>query len=186
LLANDAERSTKEAVRLHSAAQRPNLFIKIPGTAAGLLAIEESIFRGVPINVTLLFSRDQYVGAAEAYMRGIERRLAVGLDPKVNAVASIFVSRRDKAVADKVPAAMRNRLGVSIARKRTVPTAICCRRRDGRRWLAPAPAPSVYCGRARAPRSAAPDTLYIKTLVAPTPSTRCRTRRCMRLPIMVK
>jgi transaldolase len=84
LLANDAEGSTKEAIRLHALAQRPNLFIKIPGTSAGLSAIEESIFSGVPVNVTLLFSRDQYVAAAEAYMRGIERRLAFGRDPKVD------------------------------------------------------------------------------------------------------
>src|SRR5438552_8963824 len=111
LLANDAEGSIKEAIRLHGLGQRPNLFIKIPGTTAGLLAIEESIFSGVPINVTLLFSRDQYVAAAEAYMRGIERRLAFGRDPKVDSVASIFVSRWDKAVIDKVPVELHNRLG---------------------------------------------------------------------------
>ncbi|MEP7070521.1 MAG: transaldolase family protein, partial [Usitatibacter sp.] len=96
-------------------AQRPNLFIKIPGTRAGVAAIEESIFRGVPVNVTLLFSREQYVAAAEAYLRGIERRIAAGLDPRVASVASIFVSRWDVAVKDKVPTELRNRLGIAIA-----------------------------------------------------------------------
>jgi transaldolase len=168
LLANDAERSTQEAVRLHSAAQRPNLFIKIPGTAAGLLAIEESIFRGVPINVTLLFSRDQYVAAAEAYMRGVERRLAVGLDPKVNSVASIFVSRWDKAVADKVPAAMRNRLGVAIARKayRAYGDLL-----SASRWRALAHAGArtqrLLWASTGTKDPAAPDTLYIEALAAP-------------------
>jgi len=116
-LVNDAERSVEEAVRLHAMAGRPNLFIKIPGSPAGLVAIEESIFRGVPINVTLLFSREQYVAAAKAYMRGIERRLQRGLDPRVNSVASLFVSRWDKAVIDKVPPPLRNRLGIAVASK---------------------------------------------------------------------
>ncbi len=93
----------------------PNLFIKIPGTRAGLPAIEEAIFAGVPVNVTLLFSREHYLAAAEAYMRGIERRIAAGLDPTVGSVASLFVSRWDVAVKDKVPAALRNRLGIAIA-----------------------------------------------------------------------
>jgi hypothetical protein len=102
---------------LHAAAARPNLYIKIPGTRAGVKAIEESIFAGVPINVTLLFSREQYVAAAEAYLRGIERRLAAGLDPKVESVASLFVSRWDVAVKDRVPADKRNRLGIAVARR---------------------------------------------------------------------
>ena len=117
LLANDADGSIKEAARLHALAQRPNLFIKIPGTADGVAAIEESIFAGVPINVTLLFSREQYIASAEAYMRGIERRISAGLDPKVDSVASLFVSRWDKAVIDKVPAALRNRLGIAVAQR---------------------------------------------------------------------
>jgi transaldolase len=91
------------------------LFIKIPGTKEGLPAIEAAIFAGVPVNVTLLFSREQYVAAAEAYLRGIERRLDAGLNPQVGSVASIFISRWDVAVADKVPAALRNRLGIAIA-----------------------------------------------------------------------
>jgi len=115
LLAHDTAGSVKAAVQLHRQAKRPNLFIKIPGTPQGVPAIEESIFAGVPINVTLLFSREQYLAAAEAYLRGIERRIAAGLDPKVRSVASIFVSRWDVAVKDRVPQALRNRLGIAIA-----------------------------------------------------------------------
>jgi len=115
LLADDTAASIKAAAQLHARAQRPNLFIKIPGTRAGLPAIEETIFAGVPVNVTLLFSREQYIAAAEAYMRGIERRIAAGLAPKVASVASIFVSRWDVAVKDKVPEKLRNRLGIAIA-----------------------------------------------------------------------
>jgi transaldolase len=117
LLAADTAGSVEAAARLHARAQRPNLFIKIPGTAAGIPAIEETIFAGVPVNVTLLFSREQYMAAAEAYMRGIERRIAAGLDPKVASVASIFVSRWDVAVKDKVPDKLRNRLGIAIAKR---------------------------------------------------------------------
>ncbi len=117
LLANDTVGTIKAAVELHERAKRPNLFIKIPGTHEGIVAIEEAIFAGVPVNVTLLFSREHYVAAAEAYMRGIERRIAEGLDPKVHSVASIFVSRWDVAVADKVPEPLRNRLGIAIARR---------------------------------------------------------------------
>lgn len=115
LLADDTARTIEAAVQLHARAKRPNLFIKIPGTSAGLPAIEESIFAGVPVNVTLLFSREQYVAAAEAYMRGIERRIVAGLDPAVHSVASLFISRWDVAVKDRVSAALRNRLGVAIA-----------------------------------------------------------------------
>jgi len=115
LLADDTAGTVKAAVRLHARAQRPNLFIKIPGTRAGNLAIEEAIFAGVPINVTLLFSSAQYIASAEAYMRGIERRIAAGLDPKVASVASIFVSRWDVAVKDRISDGFRNRLGIAIA-----------------------------------------------------------------------
>jgi transaldolase len=117
LLVNDPKGTIAVAAELHKRAQRPNLFIKIPGTPAGLTAIEESIFAGVPVNVTLLFSREQYVAAAEAYMRGIERRIYAGLDPKVGSVASIFISRWDVAANDKVPHALSNRLGVAIAQR---------------------------------------------------------------------
>ena len=115
LLADDTAATIAAAKQLHARAQRPNLFIKIPGTPAGIPAIEEAIFAGVPVNVTLLFSREHYIAAAEAYMRGIERRIAAGLDPKVASVASIFISRWDVAVTDKVSAAFRNRLGIAIA-----------------------------------------------------------------------
>ncbi|TMH01928.1 MAG: transaldolase [Betaproteobacteria bacterium] len=114
LLANDTAGSIAAAARIHAQAERPNLYLKIPGTPEGGPAIEESIFNGIPINVTLLFSREQYVAAAEAYLRGIERRIAAGRDPRVASVASLFVSRWDKAVADKVPPELRNRLGIAI------------------------------------------------------------------------
>ena len=114
LLADDTAGSIAAAARIHQLAGRDNLYVKIPGTPAGLPAIEESIFAGVPINVTLLFSREQYLAAAEAYLRGIERRIEAGRDPRVASVASLFVSRWDKAVADKVPPDLRNRLGIAI------------------------------------------------------------------------
>ncbi len=115
LLADDPAGTVKAAVALHAQAQRRNLFIKIPGTRAGAAAIEEAIFAGVPVNVTLLFSREHYLAAAEAYLRGIERRVAAGRDPRVGSVASLFVSRWDVAVKDKVPAELRNRLGIAVA-----------------------------------------------------------------------
>jgi transaldolase len=117
LLAYDTAKSIAEAKRLHAAAGRPNFFIKIPGTPQGIPAIEESIFAGVPINVTLLFSREQYLAAAEAYLRGVERRVAAGLNPLVWSVASLFISRWDKAVLGKVPEALRDQLGIAIARR---------------------------------------------------------------------
>lgn len=116
-LLNDADGATAAAARLHAAAGRENLFIKIPGTPAGVKAIEASIFAGIPVNVTLLFSREQYLAAAEAYLRGIERRIAAGLSPQVESVASLFVSRWDVAVKDRVPLRQRNRLGIAIAQR---------------------------------------------------------------------
>ena len=115
LLANDTSGSIDAARRIYELANRSNLFAKIPGTPQGIPAIEEAIFVGVPINVTLLFSHEQYVGAAEAYLRGVERRIAAGHDPSVRSVASLFVSRWDKAVTDRVPAELRNRLGIAVA-----------------------------------------------------------------------
>ena len=115
LLADDTAGTIKAAAQLHARAQRPNLFIKIPGTRAGIPAIEETILAGVPVNVTLLFSREHYIAAAAAYMSGIERRIAAGRDPRVASVASIFVSRWDVAVKDKVSEGFRNRLGIAIA-----------------------------------------------------------------------
>jgi transaldolase len=117
LLARDTAGTLAAARALHNLAARPNLFIKIPGTSEGLPAIEEAIFRGVPVNVTLLFSGKQYVAAAVAYMRGIERRIAAGLNPDVGSVASLFVSRWDVAVADKAPESLRNQLGIAVARE---------------------------------------------------------------------
>jgi transaldolase len=144
------------------------LFVKIPGTPEGVPAIEESIFAGVPINVTLLFSREQYVAAAEAYLRGIERRIAAGLDPRVASVASLFVSRWDKAVSDKVPAELRNRLGIAIG-ERTY--------RAYRQLLASPRWRKLAAAGARPQRllwastgtkdPKAPDTLYIEALAAP-------------------
>jgi transaldolase len=117
LLADDARRTVQAAADLHARAGRRNLFIKIPGTQAGLAAIEESIFAGVPINVTLLFSREQYLAAANAYMRGIERRVVAGLDPNVVSIASVFMSRWDAAVLDRVPDGLRGRLAVAVGLK---------------------------------------------------------------------
>jgi transaldolase len=117
LLAYDTAKSIAEAKRLHAAAGRPNFFIKIPGTPQGIPAIEESIFAGVPINVTLLFSCEQYLAAAEAYLRGVERRLAACLNPLGWSVASVFISRWDKTVLGKVPEELRDQLGIAIARR---------------------------------------------------------------------
>jgi transaldolase len=114
LLADDAAATIEQAAALHGKAERENLFIKIPGTPAGLEAIEESIFAGIPINVTLLFDDQQYLAAADAYMKGIERRIKAGLDPVVHSVASIFMSRWDVAVADQVPAELKNGLAIGI------------------------------------------------------------------------
>ena len=115
LLANDATTTASEAARLYALAGRPNFFIKIPGTAAGLKAIEESIFAGVPVNVTLLFSTDQYLAAAEAYTKGIERRVQAGLDPCIASVASVFVSRWDGPLAGDLPADLRLKLGIAMS-----------------------------------------------------------------------
>ncbi|MES2365333.1 MAG: transaldolase [Pseudomonadota bacterium] len=168
LLADDTGGTIQAAVQLHAQAQRPNLFIKIPGTSAGIAAIEETIFAGVPVNVTLLFSRGQYIAAAEAYMRGIERRIAAGLDARVASVASIFVSRWDVAIKDKVPDALHNRLGIAIA-MRTY-KAYCD--------LLAAPRWQKLAGAGTRPQRllwastgtkdpAASDTLYLEALAAP-------------------
>ncbi len=167
-IVNDAAKTTEAAARLNAAAARPNLYIKIPGTPAGVEAIETSIFAGVPINVTLLFSCEQYLAAAGAYLRGIERRIAAGLDPKVESVASLFVSRWDVAVKDGVPPQYRNRLGIAIA-KRTYKAY-----RDllaSPRWqkLAAAGAhPQRLLWASTGTKDpAARDTLYVEALAAP-------------------
>jgi transaldolase len=117
LLAYDTASTLSAAKSLHARAGRPNLLIKIPGTREGLPAIEEAVFAGVPINVTLLFSREQYMAAADAYMRGINRRIAAGLNPQIGSVGSLFVSRWDAAVAARVPDALKNRLGIAISKR---------------------------------------------------------------------
>ena len=117
VLAHDTKSTLAAALDLHKRAGKPNLFIKIPGTPEGLPAIEEAIFAGVPVNVTLLFSREQYVAAADAYLRGVERRIAAGLNPAVASVASLFISRWDVAVAGKVPGELTNRLGIAIGQR---------------------------------------------------------------------
>ena len=117
LLAHDTKTTIAAAKDLHDRAGRSNVLIKIPGTKEGLPAIEEAIFAGVPVNVTLLFSREQYLAAAEAYMRGIERRIEAGLNPCVGSVASLFISRWDVAVAENVPDALRDQLGIAIAKR---------------------------------------------------------------------
>jgi transaldolase len=168
LLADDT-RSTIEAARsIHKLADRPNLYVKIPGTPAGVPAIEEAIFAGVPVNVTLLFSREQYLAVAEAYMRGIERRIASKLDPRVSSVASLFVSRWDKAVADKVPAELRNRLGIAMAARAY---KAHCDLIDTQRWRGLAAAGArkqrmLWASTGTKDPKASP-TLYVEALAAP-------------------
>ena len=168
LLAHDTKTTLAEAKDLHARAARPNLFIKIPGTKEGLPAIEEAIFGGVPVNVTLLFSREHYVAAAEAYLRGIERRIAAGLKPDVSSVASLFISRWDSAVMGKTPDTLNDQLGIAIG-KRTYKAY--CDLIASPRWK------RVFNAGARPQRllfastgtkdPKASDVLYIKTLAAP-------------------
>jgi transaldolase len=168
LLAYDTASTLAAAKEIYLRAGQPNLFIKIPGTEEGLPAIEEAIFAGVPINVTLLFSREQYVAAAGAFLRGIERRIEAGLKPVVGSVASLFISRWDVAVRDKVPESLRDQLGIAIARR-----AYKAYREllDSPRWQ------RIFNEGARAQRllwastgtkdPKASDVLYVKSLAAP-------------------
>jgi transaldolase len=168
LLAHDTKSTIAEAKELHAQARRPNVFIKIPGTPEGLPAIEEAIFAGVPINVTLLFSDDQYLAAANAFMRGIERRIEAGLKPDVASVTSIFISRWDVAVTGKVPQALNDRLGIAIA-KRTYKAYLALL--SSPRWM------RAYNAGARPQRllwastgtkdPKASDVLYVNALAAP-------------------
>jgi len=168
LLANDTASTIEAAAQLHARADRANLFIKIPGTPEGIPAIEASILAGVPINVTLLFSAEQYLAAAEAYMRGIERRLATGLDPRVDSVASLFVSRWDVAVKGVVPQELRNRLGIAVA-KRTYKAyrGLLASPRWRRLAAAGARTQRLLWASTGTKDPAASDTLYIETLAAP-------------------
>ena len=168
LLADDTAGSLAAAISLHARAKRPNLFIKIPGTPAGVPAIEESIFAGIPINVTMLFSREQYLASAEAYLRGIERRIAAGRDPRIASVASLFVSRWDASVHDKVSVSLRNRLGIAMG-KRVYNSY--CELLASARWkkLADAGAlPQRLLWASTGTKDpAAADTLYVEALAAP-------------------
>jgi transaldolase len=167
-LAYDAASTAAAAKDLHARAGRPNLFIKIPGTAEGIPAIEEAIFAGVPVNVTLLFSREQYVAAAEAYIRGIERRVAAGLNPHVGSVASVFVSRWDSAVAGKVSAELQGRLGIAIAQRtyKAYRDLLACDR-----WLRllnfGARSQRLLWASTGTKDPKASDVLYVKSLAAP-------------------
>ena len=168
LLAADTQGSIDAAARIHRQAGRPNLFVKIPGTPAGIPAIEESIFNGVPINVTLLFSAQQYGAAAEAYLRGIERRIAAGRTPDVASVASLFVSRWDKAVGEEVPPELRNRLGIAIGQR----TYVAYRKLlASERWLklsrAGARPQRLLWASTGTKDPNASDTLYVEALAAP-------------------
>ena len=168
LLLDDTQATVITATAIHRQAGQPNLYVKIPGSKAGLVAIEETIFHGIPINVTLLFSREQYLAAAGAYMRGIERRIAAGRDPRVHSVASVFISRWDRAVAAKVPEALRNRLGIAIAQRtyRAYRELL-----ESKRWrdLAAAGAcPQRLLWASTGTKDPkAPETLYVEALAAP-------------------
>ena len=168
LLAHDTARTIAAAKELSARAGRPNLFIKIPGTKEGLPAIEAAIFAGVAVNVTLLFSREQYVAAAEAYLRGIERRIAAGLNPQVGSVASMFISRWDAAVASKVPVALNNQLGIAMAgRIYKAYVDLLCKPRWLRAYNAGARPQRLLWASTGTKDPKASDILYIKALASP-------------------
>ena len=168
LLAHDTVKSLAAAKDLHGRAGRPNLLIKIPGTKEGLPAIEEAIFSGIPINVTLLFSSDQYLAAAEAFLRGVERRMDSGLRPNVGSVASVFISRWDAAVSGKVPPALNNKLGIAIA-MHTYKAArnLLSSPRWHRIYNAGAFPQRLLWASTGTKDPAASDVLYVKSLAAP-------------------
>ena len=168
LLAHDTNGTLAAARNLHRRAGKPNLFIKIPGTPEGLPAIEAAIFAGVPVNVTLLFSREQYIAAADAYLRGVERRIQAGLNPAVASVASLFVSRWDVAVSGKVPDELTNRLGIAIA-QRTYKAyqELLASARFRRAANAGARAQRLLWASTGTKDPTAADTLYVKALAAP-------------------
>ncbi len=168
LLAYDTASTLLTAEALFARAKRPNLLIKIPGTKEGLPAIEQAIFAGVPVNVTLLFSREQYLAAADAFLRGIERRITAGLNPNVGSVASVFVSRWDAAVMDKVPDALRDQLGIAIARRTYASYRTLL---DSPRWQrvenAGARPQRLLWASTGTKDPKASDVLYVKALAAP-------------------
>ena len=168
LLANDTAGTIRHAAQLHAHAARPNIFIKIPGTPEGIPAIEQSIFDGVPINVTLLFSREHYVAAAQAYLRGIERRIQAGLSPAVESVASLFVSRWDVAVKEEISPPLHNRLGIAIAmRTYKAYRDLLASERWKKLALAGARPQRLLWASTGTKDPAARDTLYIEALAAP-------------------
>jgi transaldolase len=168
LLAHDAATTLAAAKDLYQRAGRPNLFIKIPGTKEGLPAIEEAIFAGIPINVTLLFSRGQYIAAADAFMRGIERRIEAGLNPQVGSVASVFISRWDVAVAGKVPAALNNKLGIAVASDiYKAYHELLASPRWQRAFNSGARAQRLLFASTGTKDPNAPDVMYVKALAAP-------------------
>jgi transaldolase len=168
LLAHDTEGTVAAARDLHRRAGKRNLFIKIPGTPEGLPAIEEAIFAGIPINVTLLFSTEQYLAAADAYLKGVERRIAAGLDPAVGSVASLFVSRWDVAVSGKVPSTLTNRLGIAVSKRtyRAYQEGLASRRFQ-RLANSGARAQRLLWASTGTKDPKAPDTLYVEALAAP-------------------
>jgi transaldolase len=167
-LAHDTNKTLAAARDLHQRSGKPNLFIKIPGTAEGLPAIEAAIFSGVPVNVTLLFSREQYLAAAEAYLRGVERRIEAGLNPAVASVASIFVSRWDVAVSGKVPVELSNRLGIAIAQRAyKAYLETLASTRFQRLVNAGARAQRLLWASTSTKDPKAPDILYVRALAAP-------------------
>jgi transaldolase len=168
LLAHDAAGTVAAAKELWARAGRPNLFIKIPGTKEGLVAIEETIFAGVPVNVTLLFSREHYLDAAQAYLRGVERRIEAGLNPKVGSVASVFVSRWDVALTDRVPPALDNLLGIAVAgRIYKAYIDLLATPRWLRAYNAGALPQRLLWASTGTKDPRAPDTMYIKALASP-------------------
>jgi transaldolase len=168
LLADNTARTIQSTAKLHRSADLPNLFIKIPGTPEGLRAVEEAIFDGVPVNVTLLFSTEQYLAAAHAYMRGIERRLSEGLDPKVSSVASLFVSRWDTAVKEEMAAALHNRLGIAMAMRTYRAHCVLLASERWQRLAAAGARPQRLLWASTGTKDAtAPDTLYVQALAAP-------------------
>ena len=168
LLAADTAGSIAAAARIRAEGARDNLYVKIPGTPEGVPAIEESIFAGVPINVTLLFSTRQYLAVAEAYMRGIERRIAAGLDPKINSVASLFISRWDKASADQLPVELHNRLGIAVGQQTYRAYRELLASDRWKKLAAAGARPQLLLWASTGTKDpAAPDTLYIEALAAP-------------------
>jgi transaldolase len=168
LLAHDSVRSVSAARELFRRAGLPNLFIKIPGTKEGLGAIEESIFAGVPVNITLLFSREQYLAAADAYMRGIERRVAAGLNAEVASVASVFISRWDVAVAKRVSPQLRDRLGIAMGKRIYAAfNSVISSDRSRRLYNFGARPQRLLWGSTGTKNPEAPKTLYAAALAAP-------------------